>query len=397
VTRRGRLTLALGCVLYAAAWLLGARMLYPVAIGLVAAAAGAALWVRTARRPSAVTRRAGRDVQVEGEDVSLELRASLTRGLRPAVLSVTERLGRLGEHRIALTPHGGFATGRILLRRVPRGRYAFTAATATVEDPFGLARGESEVADGGALLVHPRLVSLDGVFTDTGSHGAGGRRLLLRRPSGFDFHGVREHQQGESLRRVHWPSTAKRGELMVKDFEDAPRDELAVVLDAAGVPAGPSFDTQVRAAGSLLRTFVSGGRTALLAINRVQPEYHHVASERDWQAAYDALAGAEPDGSTAVAALLGAEASPLARVSELVVVTAAVPRALADRLAERASTGRRAALILVDAGSFAGRSSVPTADLLRLSTAGVAVAVAGSGDDLARILGGHSLRAAAHA
>jgi uncharacterized protein (DUF58 family) len=397
VTHRGRLTLALGCVLYAAAWLLGARMLYPVAIGLAAAALGAALWVRAARRPAAVTRRAGRDLQLEGDDVALELRAELTRGLRPAVLSVTERLGRLGEHRIALTPHGRLATGRVTLRRVPRGRYAFTGATATGQDPFGLARGVSPVADAGALVVHPRLVDLDRVFTENGTLGAGGRRLLLRRPSGFDFHGVREHQQGESLRRVHWPSTAKRGELMVKEFEDAPHDEVAIVLDAAGAPAGPSFDVQVRAAGSLLRTFASGGRTALLAINRAQPEYHHVASERDWHAAYDALAAAEPDGSTTVAALLGAEVSPLARVGELVVVTAAVPRALADRLVERASAGRRAALVFVDAGSFAGRSAVPTADLLRLSAAGVTVAVAGSGDDLARVLGGHSLRAAARA
>jgi len=397
VTRRGRLTLALGCVLYAAAWLLGARTLYPVAIGLVAGALAAALWVQAARRPASVSRRAGRDVQLEGDDVTLVLRAELTRGLRPAVLSVTERLGRLGAHRIGLTPHGGFATGRITLRRVPRGRYAFTGASATVEDPFGLARGESPIGDGGALLVHPRLVELAGVFTESGTRGAGGRRLLLRRPSGFDFHGVREHQQGESLRRVHWPSTAKRGALMVKDFEDAPRDELAIMLDAAGAPAGPSFDVQVRAAGSLLRAFATAGRTALLALNRVQPEYHHVASERDWHAAYDALAAAEPDGITPAAALLGAEDGPLAHLGELVVVTAAVPRALADRLVERASGGRRVALVFVDAGSFAGRSAVPTADLLRLSAAGIAVAVAASGDDLAQVLDDRPLRAAARA
>ena len=397
MTRRGRLTLALGCLLYAAAWLLGARTLYPVAIGLVAGALAAALWVRAARRPASVSRRAGRDVQLEGDDVTLVLRAEMTRGLRPAVLSVTERLGRLGDHRIRLTPHGGFATGRTTLRRVPRGRYAFTGASATVDDPFGLARRESPVRDGGALLVHPRLVQLAGLFTESGTRGAGGRRLFLRRPSGFDFHGVREHQQGESLRRVHWPSTAKRGALMVKDFEDAPRDELAILLDATAAPAGPSFDVQVRAAGSLLRAFATAGRSSLLALNRVPPEYHHVASERDWHAAYDALAAAEPDGNTPAAALLGAEGGPLARVGELVVVTAAVPRALADRLLERASGGRRVALVLVDAGSFAGRSAVPTADLLRLSAAGVAVAVAASGDDLARVLGDRPLRAAARA
>src|SRR3954470_4467497 len=106
--------------------------------GVGAGAVGAALCGRAAGGPAPVTRRAGRDLQLEGEDVALELRAGLTRGLRPAVLVVTERLGRVGAHRIPPEPHRGVATGRVTLRRVPRGRYPFTGATATVEDPFGL-------------------------------------------------------------------------------------------------------------------------------------------------------------------------------------------------------------------------------------------------------------------
>ena len=67
-----------------------------------------------------------------------------------------------------------------------------------------------------ALLVYPRLADLDEVFTDAGGQTPGGRQLLLRRTTGFELHSVREYEQGESLRRVHWPSTAKRGQLMVK-------------------------------------------------------------------------------------------------------------------------------------------------------------------------------------
>ena len=57
-------------------------------------------------------------------------------------------------------------------------------------------------------------------------------RLLLQQPSGFDLHSVRDYVEGDSLRKVHWPTTARRGHLMVKELEDSPRDELAVVLDA---------------------------------------------------------------------------------------------------------------------------------------------------------------------
>jgi uncharacterized protein (DUF58 family) len=93
-------------------------------------------------------------------------------------------------------------------------------------------------------------------------------RRLLRRHSGFELHGVREYEQGESLRRVHWRSTARRGQLMVKELEDAPRDEIAVLLDADGsAVVGQSFDVQVRATGSILESYVRRGRRAALVVN----------------------------------------------------------------------------------------------------------------------------------
>src|SRR5205085_12338160 len=93
----------------------------------------------------------------------------------------------------------------------------------------------------------------------------GARRPLLRRPAGFDLHSVREQAEGESLRAVHWPSTARRGRLMVKELEDAPRDELAVLLDCAG--AGEAFEVAVRCAGSVLQAHDRRGRRAALVLN----------------------------------------------------------------------------------------------------------------------------------
>src|SRR5205085_5112222 len=112
----------------------------------------------------------------------------------------------------------------------------------------------------GALLVYPRLARLERLFSESGARSHDGRRLLLRRHTGFELHGVREYERGESLRRVHWRSTARRGELMVKELEDAPRDEIAVLLDADRASVvGASFDAQVRAAGSILEAYVRHG------------------------------------------------------------------------------------------------------------------------------------------
>src|SRR5205823_8732633 len=117
-----------------------------------------------------------------------------------------------------------------------------------------------------ALVVYPRLVALDGLFSEGGTYTQDGRRLLLRRPTGYDLHSVREYVEGESLRKVHWRSTARRGRLMVKELEDAPRDEVAVLLDGHAAP-GPGFEIAVRAAGSILQAHLRRGRRCALVVN----------------------------------------------------------------------------------------------------------------------------------
>ena len=169
--------------------------------------------------------------------------------------------------------------------------------------------------------------------------------MLLRRPSGFELHSVREYHDGESLRRVHWPSTARRQQLMVKELEDAPRDEVLVLLDAqagfgAGTPPDSSFDAQVRVAGSILWTHARRDRNARLFVTGgAAPEPVSVRSyERDWPRAMEALAAAEQDGRRPLEAFLADEAGVAARASDVTIVTAALRPALVEALISRAVT-----------------------------------------------------------
>src|SRR5205823_10631968 len=154
---------------------------------------------------------------------------------------------------------------------------------------------------------------------------------------------------------------AKRGELMVKELEDAPRDEIAILLDAeAGAVVGESFDVQVRAAGSLLLAQARRGREAVLLVNGARRTEQRVHSyETDWQQAYDLVAAAEPDGHAPAAALVGDEASTLGRALELTVVTAALTPLLVERLLQRTQSRRPAALVFVDSASFGSASRTP--------------------------------------
>jgi uncharacterized protein (DUF58 family) len=398
VTGRGRSVLALGILVYAAAWAFGSKPLFPVATGLVAASLVAWLWMRLATGPFRVRRRVRESDVIEGEDVALRVELEGTRRVWPASVELVERVGRFGEQRHVLRRFGRSLRIDYVLHSVPRGRYAFEDVRAELSDPFGLQRVVIPLPAPGALLVFPRLVRLDRIFSDGGPGARDGRRLLLRRAAGFELHGVREYVQGESLRNVHWRSTARRGVLMVKELEDAPRDEIAVLLDAdARAVAGASFDVQVRAAGSILEAHVRRGRRAVLAVNDSERVVQHVRSPAaDWRRALELLAAVEPTGRTPLASLLAEEASAAARALELTVVTARIDGRLADRLMERALSRRRVSVVYVDSATFAGAVSRPEPLLLRLQAARIPIAVVRTGDDLRACLAQQPLADAAH-
>ncbi len=388
LTRRGRLLLLLGGALYLAAWAFGSKPLYPVAVGFLLVVLLAAVTVRLAARPMAYRRRSSRVDYFEADDVRVEVEVEPLSFLGLASVSVVERLAKLGEHSVALRQEGSVLRGGYVLHAVPRGRYALDDAEAVIEDPFGLERAQVPLPEQGALLVLPRIVELEEIFSETGARASGGRRLLLRRPSGFDVHSVREYEEGESLRKVHWKSTARRGQLMVKELQDEPRDEVAILLDAfAGSVAGGSFDAQVRAAGSLLHAQSVRDRRAALVVNSVRQEVVRVQTETgEWRAALETLAALEPDGRLPLAAFLTEDSGPASRAYELVVVTARLEANVVDRLVHRAQAQRRVSVVYVDAPTFVGAPATRDASLLRLQGSGVPVAVVRSGDDLRDVL-----------
>jgi uncharacterized protein (DUF58 family) len=390
MTRRGRAVLALGVVVYLAAWIFGSRALYPVATGLVLAVLIAVIWVRLSVRPPHVHRHgATRDV-VEGDDVRVDLVVETTGAVAPPTLVAHEQPGRLEGRRVELYPVGArrFAGG-YELRGVPRGRYAFETVRLTIEDPFALAGARIEQGEPQALVVYPRLVQLDRLFSEGGAHAQDGRRLLLRRPTGFELHSVREYVEGESLRKVHWPSTARRGQLMVKELEDAPRDEVVVLLDGdARVGNDRVFDVAVRAAGSVLHAHMRRGRRCALVLNSAARHVQPVTSDGDWRRALELLAAAERDGTTPAFALLQTDGGAAARSLELVVVTSHVDAPLADRLVQRALSRRGTSLVYVEA------EPGPAPQLLRLQAVGIPVAIVRPGDDLAGVLSAPEARVA---
>jgi len=123
-----------------------------------------------------------------------------------------------------------------------------------VGDPFGLAASSTEGAPRTELTVYPRVDEIVPVPHTSGDdpHAGADHPSALGR-SGEDFYALRPYVVGDDLRRVHWPSTARRDELTVRQDELPWQGRVTVLLDVrrnAHTPA--SLELAVSAAASII-------------------------------------------------------------------------------------------------------------------------------------------------
>ena len=393
--------LGLGAVALAAAIASGSRPLGVVGVGFLLAWGITWFWTWLAERPVEVSLEAHPEVAVEGDRVTVSAAVERPSRIPLGSLALELTLGSLGRRSQRLRGHGRVARATIDLGPLPRGVFTIADPEIVVGDLLGLVSVRPRLTcERLNIVVRPRLADLDGLFSEAGRVGGDGRRLLLRRAAGFDFHSVREYEQGESLRRVHWPTSARRGQLMVKELEDTAHDGTVVLLDcdpagAVGTPPDSSFDAAVRAAGSVLRAYALRGRGATLVTTGCDGQVVSVRSARgELGAAVTCLAAARPDARHGLAQVLHGDPS-LAGPAELVIVTSTLdPRAFTAALALAAR--RAVSLVWVDAASFATRPTRAEPGVLRVAAHGIPTAVVRKGDDLHAVLSARSLEGVAH-
>jgi uncharacterized protein (DUF58 family) len=121
--------------------------------------------------------------------------------------------------------------------RVARRRGPQATATVTVRSsaPFGIAEHRRRKAvGGGETLVLPAVVPLGPLaFIRPAATADHAIHSAPRRGHGPEYLGIREYRPGDSMRHVHWPSTARTGTVMVREFEEEQTRRLAIVVDAS--------------------------------------------------------------------------------------------------------------------------------------------------------------------
>lgn len=150
-----------------------------------------------------------------------------------------------------------------LLGRV-RGRFRTGPLMVRTTDPFGLVRMDRQFVATSEVMVTPEIVPLPSLRAAGGAGSTGEAQPHRIGVVGADDALIREYRQGDDVRRVHWRSTARRDELMVRREEQAWDPSASVLLDSresahAGRGMHNSIEWAISAAGSVATHFLDSG------------------------------------------------------------------------------------------------------------------------------------------
>jgi uncharacterized protein (DUF58 family) len=113
-----------------------------------------------------------------------------------------------------------------------RGRYVVGGARLRGTDPLGLVTTLPVAIEDSVLLVYPRYYRLDGFDIPLGRrYQPGGIPLTSSTGDAIEFIGTRDYRPGDPLRNIHWRSWARRGEPVVKEYQEEYFCRIAIVLD----------------------------------------------------------------------------------------------------------------------------------------------------------------------
>lgn len=257
LTRRGAAVLGAGASMWLAARLTGSSDLHIVAVGVVLLPLLAVVVTRWHRHRVRAARRLSARRVFAGSKVRVDLDVRNPSRVPSSVLLLEDHLpaglGRAARAVLTGLKPRTAQTVSYTVTCARRGRYEIGPLMASFADPFGLARRQLQFPHLHELIVYPEVEDLRRAARPRSAGGSGesAARQLFRR--GEDFYTMRQYQIGDDLRRIHWPSTARTGRLMIRQDEAGRRASATVFLDSRRVAfAGDRpFERAVSAAASI--------------------------------------------------------------------------------------------------------------------------------------------------
>ena len=262
---------------------------------------------------------------------------------------------------------------RSWLVRVPlgrRGHFRIEPLHIRTGDPFGFFEALATVGQGVSVVVYPRIEPLPRWRLPAAALEGSQLspvRTLQTTPLATT---VRPYAPGDSMNRIHWKSTARHGEIQVKEFDLEQTADAWIVLDLQhGIQAGrgdeSTVEAAVRAAASIadkalqenrsVGMTVNAGRTAFLPADR---------GSRQRLKIMQLLASVEADGSAPLAETLIVTIGRLRRGMTAVIITPSLDPTWVRPLAALRSRGVACVVLALDAAAYARAADSPRSVML---------------------------------
>ncbi len=225
-----------------------------------------------------------------------------------------------------------------------RGRFRLGPVMVRSGDPLGLFQVERLIPATHELIVYPVALDVSGVPLPAANMSGGRAANRATAVAAHTISGLREYASGDPLNHISWSATARRGQMMVKEFDPDPTSDVWVMVDldshpegrlidwedvartqdddAPPVLPGPGEETVIALAASIAERALDEGRKVGLLVNRAMPiRLEPDNSQRQWFRIFETLALATPFGQRSLGEAIEADARKFSRTSGLVVVT----------------------------------------------------------------------------
>ena len=272
-----------------------------------------------------------------------------------------------------------------------RGLYELGPVTVTATDPFGFFRLSRTFGDRIEVLVYPNAPELPSLYVPPASLPGDGRFRRRTHNVTPNVSGLRSYEPGDSFSRVHWPATARTGNLMVKLFELDPVSDIWVLLDLerevhVGEGDDGTEEAAVMVAASVARYFIGANRSVgLLAYGDDLQVDDPNRGGNHYTRILESLALARAVGEVSLAQLLLEESRKFGRHTTVIAVTPSPRDDWALALTSLASRGVKVAAVLLEGETFGAATS--SLDVYgTLASGGVHTYTVKRQDDLVQVL-----------
>jgi len=239
-----------------------------------------------------------------------------------------------------------------------RGHFRIDPLAIRTGDPFGFFEASAAVGQGVSVVVYPRLEPVPAwklpAANIEGSHAAP-ERTLQTTPLATS---VRPYAPGDSMNRIHWKSTARHGEIQVKEFDLEQTADAWIILDlqrAIQTGRGDESTTEagIRATAAIADKALVENRAVGMTVSARRPAYLPPdRGGRQHLKIMQLLAALEPDGEAPLVEGLVQSVGRLRRGMTAVVITPSVDPAWVRVLATLRGRGVAAVVVLLDAPAF---------------------------------------------